>query len=300
MRQLFLGRGAAEEMQKGMTGNTMLIAQPAPSYEQVLPSMDMLTGGLVVLFCRSVDDVSRAQMLVVNREAYRVLVAHRKRVCPVFANTAIDTEAINRLPESGVPQELAQSAQAMPETMSTKTTMHGPANRIPMFSRQASDGGSDSSGGEEGSGGGEQPPADTDAGSGGGEQPPADTDAQLAPAVELNEDETVIGMDEQSCPEPLRLFEAWTTTMDKLSAEAAKFAQAHAQQGSLDSAPAAAQRAAAEEVVRSTVAVDMIDIAKRMGKYKRLHSTHTTGGHTGGGAISTGERVRMVEMLVKP
>jgi hypothetical protein len=136
MRQLFLGRGAEEEVHKGMTGNTVLIAQPSPGYEQVLPSTEALTGGIVVLFCKSVDEVSRAQMLVVNRDAYRALVAHRKQVCPVFADTAIDNDAIDRLPTSGVPQELVDSAQAMPEAGSVKTTMHGPANRIPMFTRQ--------------------------------------------------------------------------------------------------------------------------------------------------------------------
>ena len=35
MRQLFLGRGAQEELHKGMTGNTMLISQPSPGYQQV-------------------------------------------------------------------------------------------------------------------------------------------------------------------------------------------------------------------------------------------------------------------------
>ena len=57
MRQLFLGRGASDEAHKGMTGNTMLIAQPTPSYDQVLPNMNTLTDGMVVLFCKSSDDV---------------------------------------------------------------------------------------------------------------------------------------------------------------------------------------------------------------------------------------------------
>ena len=95
---------------------------------------------------------------------------------------------------------------------------------------------------------------------------PGDADGHLAPAPELNEDETVIGMDEQSCPQPVRLFEAWSATMGRLSAEAAKFAKAQVQQESSDGAPAAARQVAAEEFVRSSVAVDMIDIAKQMGK----------------------------------
>ena len=31
MRQLFLGRGAGDEVHKGMAGNTLLIAQPFPA-----------------------------------------------------------------------------------------------------------------------------------------------------------------------------------------------------------------------------------------------------------------------------
>ena len=104
MRQLFLGRGAQDEVHKGMTGNTMFIAQPSPSYEQVLPNMSMLTEGMVILFCNSIDDVTRAQMLVVNREQYRGMVQHRQKVCPVFANTRIAEDVIDELPESAVPK----------------------------------------------------------------------------------------------------------------------------------------------------------------------------------------------------
>ena len=86
MRQLFLGRGSQDEVHKGMTGNTMLISQPSPEYEQVIPNLASLNEGLVVLFCKSVDDVSKAQMLMVNREQYRQLVKHRREVCPTFAD----------------------------------------------------------------------------------------------------------------------------------------------------------------------------------------------------------------------
>ena len=85
MRQLFLGRGADDEVHKGMSGNTMLISQPSPSYDQVMPNLASLSDRLVVLFCRSVDDVSKAQMLFVNREQYRFMVSHRKGV-PVICS----------------------------------------------------------------------------------------------------------------------------------------------------------------------------------------------------------------------
>ena len=84
-----------------------------------------------------------------------------------------------------------------------------------MFARPEPDSDGECSGGEEGEGG--------------GEQPPAGTEEQLLPAPELNEDETIIAIGEQSCPKPLRLFKAWNNTMGTLCAEAAKFAQAQVQ-----------------------------------------------------------------------
>ena len=76
MRQLFLGRGADDEVHKGMTGNTMVISQPSPSYDQVLPNFETFSVKHVVLFCRSVDDVAKAQMLVVNCDQYRFMIQH--------------------------------------------------------------------------------------------------------------------------------------------------------------------------------------------------------------------------------
>ena len=99
MRQLFLGRGTDEEVHKGMTDNTMLVSQPSPSYAQVLPNTTALTEGLVVLFCKSSEDVSKVQVWVVNREEYRFMVQHGKKVCPEFANISIDNEAIDNLPD---------------------------------------------------------------------------------------------------------------------------------------------------------------------------------------------------------
>ena len=141
MRQLLLGRGANEDAHKGMTGNTMLIAQPSPSYEQVLPNVSNLTDSMAVLSCKSADDVSRAQVLVVNREAYRAMVHHRQQVCPVFASTAIDNQAISQLPEDAVPDFVMQSATHMPEASGIKTAIHGPASRVPIFCRESVDGG---------------------------------------------------------------------------------------------------------------------------------------------------------------
>ena len=256
MRQLMLGRGADEEVHKGVTGNSMLVAQPGPSYDQVLPSMHALTDGIVVLFCKSVDDVAKAQTLIVDREQYRALVLHRSQVCPVFANARIDHAEVDKLPKSAVPQPLMQGAQFMPEASDVKTTIHGPANRIPMFARPAaSDTETDSNQSDN------ESPIDApsaaacdasssvhladDLNSGSGDINPASVPGANLVAEVLNEHETIIGVDEESCPKPLRLMEAWQAHFETLNAEGAKFAQASMQAlGDGDSVACGAQKAA--------------------------------------------------------
>ena len=125
----------------------------------MLPNTGVLTEGLVVLFCKSTEDVSKAQVLVVNREEYRAMVHHRKQVCPVFGTTTIDSAAIDNLPENAVPDILIQGATHMPETSHIKTTMHGPASRMAMFSRQELD--ADNGTNDESKNSGEQLPSDT-------------------------------------------------------------------------------------------------------------------------------------------
>jgi hypothetical protein len=270
MRQLFLGRGAHDESQKGMTGNTMLISQPSPSYDQVLPDTKSLSQSLVVLFCKSVHDVSNAQMLVVDREQYRQMVTHRQKVCPTFARSTIDEQAIDRLPDSAVPEALIKSAQAVPEAANVQTVLHGPANRVPMSHRQEMDDSdydndNDNDGGDSGVDAPHAPQAPTAAA--------ANPDAVL-PEV-LNENETIIGIGQDSCPKPLRLFEAWNANMSKLNAEAAKVAQAEMQKrcgGEHPTASSLVTQVASKELVRTSIAVDMIDIAKGLSKSSKTRA----------------------------
>ena len=48
LTQLFLGRGAREEVHQGFTGNTMLIAQPTAQASQVVPSVQGVLSSLVI------------------------------------------------------------------------------------------------------------------------------------------------------------------------------------------------------------------------------------------------------------
>ena len=276
MKQLLLGRGPDDEVHKGMTGNPMLIAQPSATYDQVLPNLPALNDRMVVIFCRTIDDVSKAPMLFVDREPYREMVKHRKEVCPTFADIIIDDAAIDKLPNNAVPETLMQGAQAMPEAAGIHTTMQGPTNRIPLTHRhEQDDSESDSSDDAKKDGGVDSQHTASQRDSlrpDGDDAHHANSERDhLESPEQLNENETIIGVNDESCPRPLRLFEAWREGMTRINTEAAKFAQAEAQRHNSDEPLASRQVAvvkqiAAKEMVRTSIAVDMIDVARRMTK----------------------------------
>ena len=102
----------------------------------------------------------------------------------------------------------------MPEAANVQTTMHGPANPIPMTCRQEKeDSSSDASKDSESEGSG------VDA----HHAAANDEDAVALPPEPLNENETIVGIGEECCPRPLRLFQAWNASMSELNAEAAKW-----------------------------------------------------------------------------
>ena len=81
----------------------MLISQPSPSYDQVLPNFASLNDGLVVQFCKSVSGMTKAHMLFADHEQYRIMVRHRQKVCPSFATVSLYETAMNQLPDDDVP-----------------------------------------------------------------------------------------------------------------------------------------------------------------------------------------------------
>ena len=85
----------------------------------------------------------------------------------------------------------------------------------------------------------------------------------------MNEHETIVAVDEESLPQTARLFEALKTNLETLSAEGAKYAQAHMKQQSGDEvAEAVAQKTAIKELISTTIAVNLQDIARQMAKNK--------------------------------
>ena len=136
-RKLILGSraqahlGHKDEKEKGVAGNCILLAEARPEElaTSLPPTTEQMQNTFVVLFCRSIEEVSRAQMLVVNRQDYIALVQTRQRVCPVYAEIPLDEERMQQWPENDVPKELLACAQHLPETEKVCIATVGPASR---------------------------------------------------------------------------------------------------------------------------------------------------------------------------
>ena len=72
-----------------------------------------------------IEQVNKAQALIVNREEYKALVETRTKVCPAYANVKIDRARTLEMPENGVPQQLLACAQHLPETENISITAVG-------------------------------------------------------------------------------------------------------------------------------------------------------------------------------
>ena len=88
--------------------------------------------------------LSKCQVLIVSRSAHKSLVEERVRVNSVFSWTIIDQQAVEALPENGVPPQLLECAVQMPEVDKYDATRCGPGTiRDPLDTAQADDDASD-------------------------------------------------------------------------------------------------------------------------------------------------------------
>ena len=290
MTSLFLGRGPRDEVHQGLTGNTMIVAQPSATYEQVQPNVHHTLDKLVLMFCKSVEDVSRAQVLVVERARYAECMQRRIAVCPTFANVRLDEEAMVRdLPESGVPEAFIQRATAMPEAASMRTTMDGPASRHSQFgpnpeeeSEHTSDEEPDpaASGSSTAAPSGVQPAASCQ----GSVQAPATAqDTERGNTEEpLNEFETIIGVDSISDEQSVNLFATMQDKLELLTREAGKLAHATAAAEQIPTGIIAA-----EEQCRRIV-IDVQDVARKLSKAcpQKLEASISQSVHPGVDALA--------------
>ena len=132
-RQLILSpsKGDKDEQEKGIAGNSILLAQARPGdlAQSLPPTTQQLQQSFVALFARSIDEVSKAQMLTVQRDSYLAIVRLRKKGCSTYAEVPLDEERVGNWPEHGVPHELLACAQHLPETENVNVTQIGPASR---------------------------------------------------------------------------------------------------------------------------------------------------------------------------
>ena len=130
-RKLILGKGDKDDLQHGVTGNSILLAQARPDHlaASLPPPAEQLQDTFVVLFSRSIEEVKKAKMLVVNRQDFIDLVRTRQHVCTAYADIPLDDERAQQLPENDVPNDILSCAQHLPEAEKVNITKVGPVSR---------------------------------------------------------------------------------------------------------------------------------------------------------------------------
>ena len=90
------------------------------------------------------EDLAKCQLLTVSRHAYRTLAEERLRVNSCFGRKILDQQAVDALPENGVPQQFIDCGAQMPEVDRYKSTRCGPGTiRDPLDAAKEDDNASD-------------------------------------------------------------------------------------------------------------------------------------------------------------
>ena len=133
-------RDKTDEVEKGLVGNTILAAQPAP--QQILstlpPSEVEQVSYFNVVYNTGREELSKKPALTVNRAQYLECARLRAARCPVFAEIGIDeAKAQTHLPVQGVPPGVLQGAVQMQSIEHFAPNLSGPASRQAPFSNTA-------------------------------------------------------------------------------------------------------------------------------------------------------------------
>ena len=135
-KQVRLGRGAPNTLQKGITGNTVFLAQPSVTLNsetlELPPERDALVDSVNIAFTGSTGSLKGARWATVKREEYMKLVRRRQRECPAYKDATVNEEASNtRLPVDGVPEHLEHCVQQIEGLENAPVQLSGPASRAP-------------------------------------------------------------------------------------------------------------------------------------------------------------------------
>jgi hypothetical protein len=262
-RKLILGRGDKDDLQQGINGNSILLAQARPGH--LAASLPTPTEGLqdtfVVLFSRSIEEVKKAKMLVVHRQDFIDLVRTRQRVCTAYADVPLDEKRAEQLPDNDVPSEIIACAQHLPEAENVDITKVGPASR-PV------DMACDAHGAEEHNHDDEWEEMDDD--------PTCITEAERQhQTFDTNTSEDVIAVDHSDQPNVLETFAAFQTKLRAMHDAASRVITSKQRQAETEnkaSAPGddasvfAAGTVVADKEECHTVVLEMQQLAKKLSK----------------------------------
>ena len=141
------------------------------------------------------EDLAKCQLLTVSRHAYRTLAEERLRVNSCFGRKILDHQAVDALPENGVPQQFIDCGAQMPEVDRYRSTRSGPGTiRDPLDAAKEDDNASD----ELSEKSGDECDAEAHDGEcGDNEQHPS----SLPGDMQLNSFETPLGLDPTASPD---------------------------------------------------------------------------------------------------
>ncbi|CAK9115732.1 unnamed protein product [Durusdinium trenchii] len=255
MRQIFLGPSTAKESYKGLVGNTILLAQAEAKTTQILPSLNKVLDQLVIVFTRSVEEVKTCKALTVNRAEFVDCLRLRKKHCPVFFDTDIDQDAVQKLPVEGVPNEFIEHAIHLPESTFLQR-MQGPGD-LPVTAPPSN---TDGNIAEESDDDHEVAQADDESVH---DDAPACADEghERATRESQKSPEFMIAIDYEQDPKPAQLFQAMQKKLEHLQKEVAKVKTN--QSGAWENVSATVRQVGQQETCQRLV-IDLQDTMRKL------------------------------------
>jgi len=259
-------RDKTDEVEKGLVGNTILVAQPAPQQIiSALPPSDVeQVSYFNVVYNTGREELGKKAALTVNRAQYLACARIRAARCPLFATISIDeAKAEAHLPTDGVPPGVLEGAVEMHSIEHFAPNLSGPASRQAPFSKSGETAETESDAGE-------LEEEDAEERTGGCSREP---DALIA--EENMNAEYLIGLDESPEDCSVAKLAAFRAKLRAISEHSRKLATAVRRQVQATDAPEAqmefAADAAAAAADHRSVCVDLRTLAKRMGTSFQEH-----------------------------
>ncbi len=208
-KQVRLGKGAPDVQQKGISGNTILFAQPTaqiPTME-LPPEQGALVDSLNIVFSGAAHKLHKAYWATVKRGEYMQIVRERKLQCATFSEVSVREDvAPTRLPEDGVPDHIEACLQPVDGVDKAPVRLLGPASRAPEVGR------------------------DDEAGDESDEEKETDKDGEAAEQPDMaylheNVAEFTVAVDPVHDIAPVRMMQALQGTLVALQEQAARIAK---------------------------------------------------------------------------